>query len=82
MDASSIQRRFIMGNTDRLGNAAEDAKGKTKEGVGKATGNEQMEAEGKWDQTKADAKDKVEDVKDAVAEKYNDVTNRDEDRPA
>ena len=71
-----------MGNTDRLGNAAEDAKGKTKEGFGKATDNEQMEAEGKWDQTKADAKDKVEDAKDAVAEKYNDITGRDEDRSA
>ena len=68
-----------MGNTDRLGNAGEDAKGKAKEGFGKATGNEQMEADGKWDQTKADAKDKVEDVKDAVAEKYNDATNRNED---
>lgn len=68
-----------MGNTDRLGNAAEDAKGKAKEGFGKATGNEQMETEGKWDQTKADAKDKIEDVKDAVAEKYNDVTDRKND---
>lgn len=71
-----------MGNTDRLGNAGEDAKGKAKEGFGKATNNEQLEAEGKWDQTKADAKDKMEDVKDAVAEKYNDVTGRDEDREA
>lgn len=71
-----------MGNSDRLGNAAEDAKGKAKEGFGKATNNEQLEAEGKWDQTKADAKDKVEDAKDAVAEKYNDLTDRDEDRPA
>lgn len=68
-----------MGNSDRLGNAAEDAKGKTKEGVGKATGNEQMEADGKWDQTKADAKDKVENVKDAVADKYNDATDRNKD---
>ena len=71
-----------MGNTDRLSNAGEDAKGKAKEGFGKATNNEQLEAEGKWDQTKADAKDKMEDVKDAVAEKYNDVTGRDEDREA
>lgn len=71
-----------MGNADRLGNAAEDAKGKTKEGFGRATDNEQLEAEGKWDQTKADAKDKVEDVKDAVAEKYNEVSGRDEDRSA
>ncbi len=69
-----------MSGTDRLGNAAEDAKGKAKEGAGKATGNEQLEAEGKWDQTKASAKDKVEDAKDAIAEKYNEATDRDRDR--
>ncbi|WP_062078988.1 CsbD family protein [Demequina globuliformis] len=65
-----------MSNTDRMGNAAEDAKGKAKEGFGKATDDEQLEAEGKFDQLKADAKDKVEDVKDAAAEKYNDLTDR------
>ncbi|WP_084037934.1 CsbD family protein [Demequina sp. NBRC 110053] len=68
-----------MSNTDRLDNAAEDAQGKMKEGVGKATDDEQLEAEGKWDQTKADVKDKVEDVKDAAADKYNDLTDRDKD---
>lgn len=67
-----------MSGTDRLSNAAEDAKGKLKEGFGKATDNEQMEAEGKTDQAKADLKDKVEDGKDAVAEKYNDLTDRNE----
>ncbi|GIG55523.1 CsbD family protein [Demequina activiva] len=66
-----------MSGSDRLDNAAEDAKGKMKEGAGKATDDEQLEAEGKWDQTKADAKDKVEDAKDAVAEKYNEATDRD-----
>ncbi|MDE0572892.1 CsbD family protein [Demequina sp. B12] len=69
-----------MSNSDRLSNAADDAKGKIKEGFGKATDDEQLEADGKWDQTKADAKDKVEDVKDAVAEKYNEFTDRDEDK--
>ena len=67
-----------MSNADRLSNAAQDAKGKVKEGAGKATDDEQLEAEGKVDQTKADAKDKVEDAKDAVAEKYNDLTDRNE----
>ncbi|WP_084078054.1 CsbD family protein [Demequina sp. NBRC 110057] len=67
-----------MSNTDRLSNAAEDAKGKVKEGFGKATDDEQLEAEGKTDQAKADFKDKVEDVKDKVAEKYNDLTDRNE----
>ena len=67
-----------MSDADRLSNAAEDAKGKLKEGAGKATDDEQLEAEGKFDQAKAGAKDKVEDAKDAVAEKYNDLTDRNE----
>ncbi|GMA34133.1 MULTISPECIES: CsbD family protein [Demequina] len=68
-----------MSNTDRLSNAAEDAKGKIKETFGKATDDEQLEAEGKTDQAKAGLKDKVEDVKDKVAEKYNDLTDRHKD---
>ena len=67
-----------MSGTDRLSNAAEDAKGKLKEGFGKATDNEQMEADGKTDQAKADFKDKAEDVKDKVASTYNDLTDRNE----
>jgi len=67
-----------MGTDDRIGNAAEDFKGKTKEAVGSATGDEQMEAEGKVDQAKATVKDKYEDAKDAVAEKFNDLTDGDE----
>ncbi|WP_062211863.1 CsbD family protein [Demequina oxidasica] len=63
-----------MGLGDKIGNAAEDAKGKGKEAFGKATDNEQMEAEGKLDQAKADAKNKVEDAKDSAAEKFNDST--------
>jgi len=68
-----------MSDADRLSNAAEDAKGRLKEGVGKATNDEQLEAEGNVDQAKASAKDKVEDAKDAVAEKYNDLTDRNKD---
>lgn len=65
-----------MSGTDRLSNAAQDAKGKIKEATGKVTNNEQLEAEGKVDQGKATAKDKVEDGKDAVAGAYNDATDR------
>jgi len=68
-----------MGTEDRMQNAAEDLKGKAKEGFGSATGDEQMEAEGKMDQAKAEVKDKVEDAKDWVAEKVNDVTDHDHD---
>lgn len=54
-----------MGFDDKVKNAAEDLKGKAEEAVGKATGNERLEAEGKVDQAKADAKKAAEDVKDA-----------------
>jgi uncharacterized protein YjbJ (UPF0337 family) len=63
-----------MGLGDKIENAAEDAKGKAKEGFGKATNDEQTEAEGKLDQQKAEAKGKVEDAKDALAGKYNEAT--------
>ena len=64
-----------MGTDDKMSNAAEDMKGKAKEAVGSATGDEQMEADGKMDQAEAAVKDKVEDVKDAVAEKFNEMTD-------
>jgi len=64
-----------MGTDDRISNAAEDLKGKVKEGVGDLTNNESLEAEGKLDQANAEVKNKVEDVKDAAAEKFNDVTD-------
>lgn len=53
-----------MGLDDRIENAAEKAGGKVKEGLGHATGNDRMEAEGQLDQTKADVKDVGEDIKD------------------
>ena len=51
---------------DKIGNAAEDAKGKIKEGAGKATGNDKLEAEGKADQVEADLKKAGENVKDTL----------------
>jgi uncharacterized protein YjbJ (UPF0337 family) len=50
---------------DKIQNAAEDLGGKAKEGAGKLTNNEHLEAEGKADQAKADVKKAGEDVKDA-----------------
>lgn len=41
------------------------AKGAVKEAVGKVTGNEKLEAEGKAEQAKADVKKAGDDVKDA-----------------
>ena len=54
-----------MGLDDKIKNAAEDLGGKVKEGVGKLTHNEHLEAEGKADQVKADVKKAGENVKDA-----------------
>ncbi len=54
-----------MGADDKAKNAAEKASGKVKEAAGRATGNEQLEAEGRVDQAKADLRQAGEKVKDA-----------------
>jgi uncharacterized protein YjbJ (UPF0337 family) len=54
-----------MGMDDKIENAAEQAKGKMKEGVGDATDNEEMQAEGKMDQASGDLKQAGEKAKDA-----------------
>lgn len=54
-----------MSATDKAKNAAERAKGKVKEHVGKATDDKSLEAEGHGDQVKGNLKDAGEKVKDA-----------------
>jgi uncharacterized protein YjbJ (UPF0337 family) len=54
-----------MGLDDKLKNATEDATGKMKEGAGRASDDEHLEAEGRGDQSKADLKQAGEKVKDA-----------------
>lgn len=54
-----------MGLEDKFSNKAEDVKGKAKEATGKATGDDELEAEGKGDQVTSDLKDAAEKVKDA-----------------
>ncbi len=54
-----------MATEDKASNKATDIKGKVKETVGDATGNESMEAEGKGDQAKSSLKEAGENVKDA-----------------
>ena len=54
-----------MGLDDKVRNEAEDLAGRAKEGVGDATDNERLEAEGKGDQVKANLKQAGEKVKDA-----------------
>jgi uncharacterized protein YjbJ (UPF0337 family) len=55
-----------MAMDDKAHNKTEELKGKAKETVGKATGNEQWEAEGKADQGKSGLKQVGENIKDAA----------------
>jgi uncharacterized protein YjbJ (UPF0337 family) len=50
---------------DKAAGKATEVKGKVKEGLGKATGDEELEAEGEVDQAKGDLKQTAEKVKDA-----------------
>jgi len=54
-----------MGLDDKIKNKIEDLGGKGKEGAGKVTDNEKLEAEGKGDQASSDIKQAGEKVKDA-----------------
>ncbi len=54
-----------MGLDDKIKNKAEGMTGKAKETTGKATDDEQLEAEGKTDQSTSDIKQAGEKVKDA-----------------
>ncbi|MDB6002514.1 MAG: ral stress protein CsbD [Rhizobacter sp.] len=60
-------------NKDQVQGRMDQAKGNVKEGVGKAVGNDRLEAEGKVDQVTGkgqakvgDAKEKVKDVIDKI----------------
>ncbi len=54
-----------MGDDDKLRNTAEGALGDAKEKVGQATGDKDLEAEGRGESTKADLKQAGEKIKDA-----------------
>jgi uncharacterized protein YjbJ (UPF0337 family) len=54
-----------MSALDKAKNAIDDASGKVKEGLGKATGDHDTEARGKGEQATADLKNAGEKVKDA-----------------
>ncbi len=51
---------------DRIKHAGQEAAGKVKEGAGKATGDQQMEAESKGDQAAADVEQTGDKAKDAL----------------
>lgn len=54
-----------MGLDDKADNKSEELAGKVKEGAGKATDDEDLEAEGKADQSAANLKQAGEKIKDA-----------------
>lgn len=53
-----------MSTGDKMDNKAEELKGKVKEGAGSATGDQDLENEGKADQVKGNIKQAGEKVKD------------------
>ena len=55
-----------MSGEDKLRNKGQELKGQAKEGVGRATDDEELEAEGRADQTKSNVKQAGEKAKDAV----------------
>ncbi len=55
-----------MSESGKAENKFDEFRGKAKEGLGKATGNEQWQAEGKAEQTKSKLKQAGEKVKDAL----------------
>ena len=62
-----------MTNLDnKFQNAKDKVMGKTKEAMGKATGDEETELRGKLQSKKADLKDKFDDTKEKIAGKIND----------
>lgn len=62
--------------TDKVTGVANQAGGKIKEGVGKAIGNEQMEAEGEAQQIKGKVQQKVGEAKDAVKDAADKVADK------
>lgn len=61
---------------DRLENGKDRVVGRVKETAGKITDMEDTELKGKLKSMKADIGDKIEDVKDNVYEKANDLIDR------
>lgn len=57
-----------MGIGDKAKNAAQGVAGRVKEGVGRLTGDERLEAEGRADQTGAAVKKRVEKSEDTVTD--------------
>ena len=64
-----------MGLKDKAENKADELKGQGKESAGRATGDRDLEAEGKADQTSAKVKDAGEHAKDAAKDVKDGLTS-------
>lgn len=62
-----------MGIGDDIANKAKEAVGKAKEGIGEATGNEKLEAQGVADQVAAKAEQVKDDAGDAAKKVGKDI---------
>ena len=56
----------MSGTSDKIKGVANEAVGNVKQGVGKATGNEELKVKGAVQEKKGEAQQTVGDVKDAV----------------
>ena len=64
---------------DKFENAKDKVIGKTKEALGKSTGSEETELEGKLQSKKAELKEKYSDIKEKLAGKINDKLDEKEE---
>lgn len=62
--------------TDKIKGLANEAVGNVKQSVGKATGNEKLQAEGKAQELKGEAQQTVGDVKDGAKNLADKVTGK------
>jgi len=60
----------------KVENAKDKVIGKAKETVGSASGDQEMELEGKLQYQKGNLKEKVDKTKDKISEKFNDTLNK------
>lgn len=66
---------------NKFDSAKDKIMGRTKENMGRATGSEETELNGKIQSQKGDLKDKLGGVKEKIAKKINDaMDNKDEDK--
>lgn len=64
---------------DKIKNVKDKIAGETKEFIGKATDNEELELKGKIQSSKSDLKEKASKTKDSIAGKINDIIDKKKD---